>query len=1437
MCLSDRLSCQRWRWVSGDSDVNQSGHYGIRTVADPNNKPPVRIGSVGWSINSDLFLFGGNAGGSQYLNDLWRYNLSDDRWTWISGSDGSNSIDDHTSPSARMADTGCRMGYQLVLFGGFNSNGYLNDLWIFNTLTQQWQKRAGSDGYNQQGHYGVLGIVGSDVYPGARSAAISWQIGSDFFLFGGLGKTSDASYLNDLWRFNIQTGQWCWISGDKTSNQLGHYGTKNMPSDTNRPGARSGAIAWTVENKLFLFGGIGYSTGNTTQLLNDLWQFNPGTNQWTWLAGDGTGTNLSPNYGSIGIASDTNQPGSRTAGFGWAVGQQLFLFGGHGHTQSFVNRLNDLWKFDLNTRMWTWLSGSQFGNDVGRYHSPKKQISALNLPSARFGGVSWTVGSDKFLWGGAEDANGTQLKNDLWQWIQFCPCPLALDVDVQVNVSAFGRSDGFISVVASGGISPYGYLWNTGAQTSAMTNLKASDYSVTLTDSHSDTITLHIKVSEPAQLAVIATTITSDSATAIATGGIPPYTYLWDNGDKTIQTQGALAGIRTVIVTDAYSDKASDTVFVPGARCPLSAQQLKTVSLTNLELVGTAIISDHTFCVGFVYLATFYVSLMQYVEKALLVVYRDNWIVFESDVAAGFHSIPLKTPQTPGAYNLQFVLTDFSDICSDIVAVSLMAQDFCVQFSDLTVSDLTVKGYQSTNGTASRIVNVYQNQMLVGSLTPSSDSNFSESCDTLNTGNAVDIISVEAYCSDKPNCRNRRIFQKNRQIFCGLEGSALSFILTSNAFSGITVSASLRDICSEICAQAKQSSDQKLLATLMISNLSDMWGSDAILQKNAQENVFVSCSDTVLTIEEIDHLFTLHINFSDASDFSVIYSDRLTVFSDHQMTENSLVISDIFGPPQIVIYDLSVNSDRNRVTVDSVFPVDFKIANAAKQDVSINVLFGNYNHQGPGINGLNAIVLPAPQLPSDYVLIVQANITNCPDVSNTASLVVEALPIPIVSYTISDTVRSDQTYILVCEVDIIGGSDSDFLSLEAASKSGRIYKQDVYNQHQGSFSFAAPQCGSSDILECTFEDPRTSYKHTQIIPVTFKQLPVVTVTANPSDTVCVGTPVTLTASGANTYLWFDGSDGASHTFLATVTSDYSVTGISNNGCSGNAAIHITVKRPPVVTVRVSPSDTVCFGTPVTLTALGADSYLWFDGSDGNSRTFSATVTSDYSVLGINRDCAESDHVTIHITANQPPVVTVTASPSDTVCFGTPVTLTAFGANTYHWFDGSDSDMHTFTPTKTSDYKVTGFIQNSGCFSDASILITIKTPIAVNAGSDQIISRGSDTIIGVGSALSDTIYTWSPTNGISDIHAFPTKAHPMSDTTYTVIAKRTDVSGCVTSDSVIVRIMLPVVFDNAPRSRVSQNLVKLLTMLWLLFVSVLSAFSFSLWFVLIGLFFY
>ena len=155
-----------------------------------------------------------------------------------------------------------------------------------------------------------------------------------------------------------------WESGSDTRGQAGVYGTLGQPATSNAPGERTGAVTWTdASGNLWLFGGDGYTQlvpQSYAEDLNDLWEYNVATHEWTWMSGSSSvGTNGV--YGTLGQPAAKNVPGARQGAIGWTdASGNLWLFGGNGYdaTSAGYGTLGDLWEYMPSTGEWTWQGGS-----------------------------------------------------------------------------------------------------------------------------------------------------------------------------------------------------------------------------------------------------------------------------------------------------------------------------------------------------------------------------------------------------------------------------------------------------------------------------------------------------------------------------------------------------------------------------------------------------------------------------------------------------------------------------------------------------------------------------------------------------------------------------------------------------------------------------------------------------------------------------------------------------------------------------------------------------------------------------------------------------------------------------------------------------------------------------------------------------------------------
>ena len=81
--------------------------------------------------------------------------------------------------------------------------------------------------------------------------------------------------------------------------------------------------------------------------------------------------------------------------------------------------LNDLWKFNTETKTWTWVSGADTPNALGVYGA-QGVAAADNMPGARYQAVGWTdSGGDLWLFGGSYQSADRTISiyfNDLWRY-------------------------------------------------------------------------------------------------------------------------------------------------------------------------------------------------------------------------------------------------------------------------------------------------------------------------------------------------------------------------------------------------------------------------------------------------------------------------------------------------------------------------------------------------------------------------------------------------------------------------------------------------------------------------------------------------------------------------------------------------------------------------------------------------------------------------------------------------------------------------------------------------------------------------------------------------------------------------------------------------------------------------------------------------------------
>lgn len=225
---------------------------------------------------------------------------------------------------------------------------------------------------------------------------------------------------------------------------------------------------------------------------------------------------------------------------------------------------------------------------------------------------------------------------------------------------------------------------------------------------------------------------------------------------------------------------------------------------------------------------------------------------------------------------------------------------------------------------------------------------------------------------------------------------------------------------------------------------------------------------------------------------------------------------------------------------------------------------------------------------------------------------------------------------------------------------------------------------------------------TDTINLTVSPLPIVD--AGPDKTVCEGTSVVLSGSGASSYSWNNGIKNNIAFVQSVGTITYTVIGTNFFGCTNSDNVNVTVNPNPIV--YAGPDTTICEGTQITLSANGTQNLEWNNGIMNNVPFIQPVGVVTYVVYDtLPTGCGTSDSVTIEVL----PLPVITVEDAE-ICLNESVTLTAQGALTYEWSDGIENGV-PFYPTETSVYTVTG-INTDGCMAQAHATVFVRPlPIA------------------------------------------------------------------------------------------------------------------------------
>ena len=300
-----------------------------------------------------------------------------------------------------------------------------------------------------------------------------------------------------------------------------------------------------------------------------------------------------------------------------------------------------------------------------------------------------------------------------------------------------------------------------------------------------------------------------------------------------------------------------------------------------------------------------------------------------------------------------------------------------------------------------------------------------------------------------------------------------------------------------------------------------------------------------------------------------------------------------------------------------------------------------------------------------------------------------------------------------------------------------------------------------------------------------------------ASTICNGGSQTYTVSGALSYTWtpaatLTGANSANPVASPTTTTTYTVVGTDGNSCSnvlGHDTVTLYVTPPPTLSLAAN-SYTICNGASQTFTATGAGTYVWnpltnISGANTATPTVSPSSSQVYTVTGTTSGCIASPPLTVSLTVNATPTITIAPLGSNSViCNGGSTVITPTGANTYTLNPGNlMGTSFTLSPTSSITYTINGtnssttgcsnFASNAGL---ASITVNATPTITIAPlGSNSVICNGGSTVI---TPIGASTYTLNPGN----LTGTSFTLSPSSSVTYTINGSNSATSGCTNFNS-------------------------------------------------------
>ncbi len=286
---------------------------------------------------------------------------------------------------------------------------------------------------------------------------------------------------------------------------------------------------------------------------------------------------------------------------------------------------------------------------------------------------------------------------------------------------------------------------------------------------------------------------------------------------------------------------------------------------------------------------------------------------------------------------------------------------------------------------------------------------------------------------------------------------------------------------------------------------------------------------------------------------------------------------------------------------------------------------------------------------------------------------------------------------------------------------------------------------------------------------------------------CREESTTVSISGAETYLWSNGSTLTSITI--STPGVYTVTGTDSKGCKSTASVELTYSE---VRASIAERYTYCQGSTVTLRVNGdsTNTYRWDDGSEGD--TLVVLEEGTYRVYATNAlGCSTYREVIVRELPIPTPLISYVYG-SQVICQGGSVTLRASAvgapiASRYEWNTGATSN--TINVREEGVYTVTVTAAN-GCSAVTSESIIVNPSPVVSILAPPSVCVGNNATL-YASCSTGRMFSWSGGQSTQSI-----TVQPDAGTSYYMVTVIDNNNCSATATATLTAIASPSVYINS-----------------------------------------